>query len=45
MITYELEEAAVADRVLVMKGGRIAQQLGDEQLNSALAGHEAVYGS
>jgi ribose transport system ATP-binding protein len=44
MITYELEEAAVADRVLVMKGGRITQQLSDEQLSSALAGHEAVYG-
>jgi ribose transport system ATP-binding protein len=45
MVTYELEEAAIADRVLVMKGGRISQQLADEQLSSALAGHEAVYGS
>jgi ribose transport system ATP-binding protein len=45
MVTYELEEAAVADRVLVMRGGRITQELGDEQLSSALAGHEAVYGS
>jgi ribose transport system ATP-binding protein len=45
LATYELEEAAVADRVLLMSRGRIERALDDNELRSSALGHGAVHGA
>jgi ribose transport system ATP-binding protein len=45
MITYEIEEATVADRVLVIRSGAIGKELASVELAHSLDGHQAVYGS
>lgn len=45
LTTYELEEAAVADRVLLMSRGRIERALNDNELRSSALGHGAVHGA